>query len=426
MPFASDTGRTQEGTGKVKINITEKTVKALKAPDSGNQIYYDREVRGLGVRITSNGAVSFILNYSLGGRERRYTIARYPEKSAIWARAEALRLRSKVHDGIDPLEERQKTYSEPTVHDLAHDYLERHARPHKRRGSVRNDEQMLNNIVLPKLGDLRVSRVGRRDVEKLHASLKATPYHANRVLSLLSKMFSLCHEWGWRADTPTKGIPRFHEDKRELWLTTEQLENLKRALAEYPDQNAADALRLLILTGAREGEVLSAEWEQFDLKRGVWTKPSHHTKQKKIEHVPLSRVALDVLTRMEKAKTGPYLFPGRLHNGHRVTLRRCWVQVLKAAGLATEERIQGKRRVLVRYRPRVRIHDLRHTYASHLVSAGQSLHIVGKLLGHTQPQTTHRYAHLADGALRDATNQFSGIFESRQAEKQRHREGSAQ
>jgi integrase len=398
----------------VKINITEKTVKALRPPTSGNRIYYDREVRGFGVRTTANGVVSFVLNYSLGGRERRYTIASYPEKSATWARDEALRLRGKIRDGVDPLEQRQQSYAEPTVTDLARDYLERHARPHKRPGSIRNDEMLLANNVLPELGHLRVSRVGRRDIEKLHSGLKATPYHANRALSLLSKMFSLAQEWQWRADTPTKGIPRFHEDRRENWLSVEQLESLTRALADYADQTAADAIRLLILTGAREGEVLSATWEQFDLKRGRWTKPSHHTKQKKIEHVPLSRAALDVLTRLAKTRTGPYLFPGRFQSA-RVTLRRPWIQVLKAAGLTTEYRVQGKRRKLIRFRPTVRIHDLRHTYASHLVSSGQSLHIVGKLLGHTQAATTQRYAHVADEALRQATNQFPDVFDAASA-----------
>jgi integrase len=395
----------------VKINITERAVKALKPPPSGNVIFYDRSVRGFGVRITANGAISFVLNYQLRGRERRITMGNFPEKSATWARAEALRLRGQVHGGTDPLEEREQRDQEPTVSELATDYLEKHARPYKRAGSLRNDERMISNIIQPKLGNLRVSAVGRRDIEKLHASLKATPIHANRVLSLLSKMFSLAEEWKWRNDNPTKRVPRFHEDKRETWLDAEQLERLKRALAEYSDQKTADALRLLILTGAREGEVLSATWDQFDLDRGVWTKPSHHTKQKKIEHVPLSAGALDVLTRMEKVHAGPHLFPGRYGDKARVTLRRPWVQIVKTAGLTTAVEIQGKRRRLMRYKPTVRIHDLRHTYASHLVSSGRSLHIVGKLLGHTQPQTTARYAHLNEGALRDATNEFGKIFE---------------
>jgi integrase len=155
----------------------------------------------------------------------------------------------------------------------------------------------------------------------------------------------------------------------------------------YADQGAADALRLLILTGAREGEVLGATWEQFDLKRGTWTKPSHHTKQKRTEHTPLSTPAVDILKRMAKANNGPHLFPGRMGDHARVTLHRPWIQVCKAAGLASEYRISGKRRELIRWKPSFHVHDLRHTSASHLVSKGESLHIVGNLLGHTQPQT---------------------------------------
>ncbi len=176
----------------------------------------------------------------------------------------------------------------------------------------------------------------------------------------------------------------------------------------YADQGAADALRLLILTGAREGEVLGATWEQFDLKRGTWTKPSHHTKQKRTEHTPLSTPAVDILKRMAKANNGPHLFPGRMGDHARVTLHRPWIQVCKAAGLASEYRISGKRRELIRWKPSFHVHDLRHTSASHLVSKGESLHIVGNLLGHTQPQTTARY--LADAALRDAANRFGSII----------------
>ena len=180
-------------------------------------------------------------------------------------------------------------------------------------------------------------------------------------------------------------------------MTAEEIGRFSDALDSYVDQNAANAPRLLLLTGAREGEVLKAEWNQFNLGRGTWTKPSHHTKQKKIEHVPLSRPAIDLLTQMNsKSSTGP-LFPGP-NGDSRVALRRPWVQVCKAAGLAELVQVKGKKRIITRYKPTLRIHDLRHTYASHLVSVGTSLHIVGKLLGHTQPQTTARYAHVADEA----------------------------
>jgi len=389
-------------------HISQKMVKALKPPSDGNRIYYDDEINGFGVRITAAGAVSFVLNYYFAGRERRITIGRYPEWSADAARDEVLTLRQKITKRIDPLDERERGRGEPLMTDLAKDYMERHALPHKRPTSVRNDREMLDGIILPRFGRLRACAVGRRDIELLVSSLKSTPYRANRVLSLLSKMFSLAIEWKWRTDNPAHGIPRYHEDKREVWLSSEQLDSLELALNSYPEPDAADALRLLILTGAREGEVLKAMWEQFDLQRKRWTKPSHHTKRKEVEHTPLNEAALMLLKRMAARKNGsPYLFPGRQGTAARVTLRRPWVQVCKAAGLATEQRIEGKRRELIRYRPNVRIHDLRHTFASHLVSRGESLHVVGKLLGHTQPQTTYRYAHVDDEALRKASNRFA-------------------
>jgi len=388
------------------VKLTQKAVLAMKAPSSGNRIQYDEEIPGFGARITSNGVISFVLNYRINGRERRYTIGRHPDLTALAARERAIQLRGKLLDGVDPLQQRVEARSEPTVEDLAKDYLDRYAAAHKRATSIRNDRQMLKNIVEPAIGTLRIRAVTRRDIETLHHGMKKTPYRANRVLALLSKMFTLAMEWGWRGDNPVKGIPRFAEDKRETWLTAEQVEDLLSALNAYSDQSAADAIRLLIVTGAREGEVLSATWDQFDLKRGIWTKPSHHTKQKKIEHVPLSQRALQLLKRMQAQRTSPALFPGK--DGARVTIRRPWVQVCKAAGLATAEQIPGKRKkFLTIWKPAVRIHDLRHTFASHLVSSGESLHIVGKLLGHTLPQTTARYAHLADRALRDAANKFA-------------------
>jgi integrase len=392
----------------VPERITQKIISKLNPPAEGNRIHYDNEIPGFGVRITSAAVISFVLNYRIHGRERRYTIGRYPELTAMAARERALQLRGRILDGHDPLEERELDRSQPTVSQLAKQYLDEYAVTHKRPTSLRNDRQMIEGIIAPRIGALRLKNVGKRDIQSLHASLKNTPYRANRVLSLLSKMFALAKDWEGMTENPTRGIPRFHEDRRERWLSADELGRFLEALNSYRDQTVANALRLLLLTGAKEGEVLKADWTQFDLKRGIWTKPSHHTKQKKIEHVPLSSAAIDLLRTMKSVTgTGP-LFPG-VSGKTRVTLRRPWVQACKAAGFCEEVTLKGKRRVITRYRPMVRIHDLRHTYASHLVSAGTSLQIVGKLLGHTQPQTTARYAHVADEALRTATNSFGII-----------------
>jgi len=179
----------------------------------------------------------------------------------------------------------------------------------------------MRRYIRPKLGARKVASVTSRELDELHQALRDRPYQANRLVALLSKMFSLAGKWGWRADNPCKGIERFAESERDEWLKADQLGSLSKVLRAFPDRRAADALRLLILTGARRGEVLKATWDQFDLTRGVWTKPSHHTKQKKTEHVPLSGAARLLVSglrqRAIKALGGeakltefPFLFPG--------------------------------------------------------------------------------------------------------------------
>jgi integrase len=328
------------------------------------------------------------------------TIGRYPEINASIARSEALQLRDLIRHGGDPIAERQLRRSAPTIKDLFDDYMERHAKVYKRPSSVVNDESHGRNFIVPKLGKVKVANLTRRDVETFHQSMRDRPYRANRVLSLLSKMMNLAKRWDWRGDNPCQGVPRFPEERRDRWLSTEEIERLCDALDKYPIQSTANAVRLTLLTGARRGEILSARWEDFNLELGVWTKPSHHTKQKRTEHVPLSAGALQMVSSMKENSTSPFLFPGDVPDQPLQDIKKTWAAVCKAANL------EG-----------VRLHDLRHTYASHLVSAGMSLPIVGRLLGHTQPQTTARYAHLADDPLRQATDRFASIVAAARSRK---------
>ncbi|HTX42849.1 MAG TPA: site-specific integrase [Acidobacteriaceae bacterium] len=391
--------------------IVESTVKGLKPSPEGNRVIWDSALRGFGVRVTPAGVVSFILNYRIHGRQRRITIGGFPELSAAAARDEASDLRNQIRKGHDPLEEREKDRNEPTMHALIDDYLQSDLFLQRRSHTQREYRRMIEKIIRKKLGSRRLKAINARDIQQLRVSLAETPYQANRVLALLSRMFTYAIKEKWISENPAKDTERCEEKKREACLTVDQIKAFRTALDGYKDQNAANALRLLLLTGARSGETLKAKWEEFDLDRGTWTKPSHHTKQKKTEHVPLSAPALELLRRMRgKNASGP-LFPGKGEDGNsRVTLRRVWLQVCKNAGLATETTKKGKRRTIKKYSPTVRIHDLRHTYASHLVSAGVSLQIVGGLLGHTQPQTTMRYAHLQDDSLRNATNQYARVI----------------
>ena len=173
------------------------------------------------------------------------------------------------------------------------------------------------------------------------------------------------------------------------------------------ERGIGEAIRLLMLTGSREMEVLRAKWEEFDLKLGLWNRPSHRNKGRKPERVNLSEATLVILRRMKKSAVGPFFFPGKLgQNTVRTTIRRPWAAICKAAGLAKVEQVLGKRGMLTIYKPLVRNHDLRLSYASWLVNHGEPLESIGKLLEHIDPKTTYRYAHLADATLKSATNKF--------------------
>ena len=194
---------------------------------------------------------------------------------------------------------------------------------------------MLDNIVLPRLRPKKVEAVTRRDVETIHVALRDRPYQANRVLALLSKMFNLAVVWDWRPDNPVKGIERYQEEKRDRWLSNEESRRLCEVLDGHPNQRAANAVRLQLLTGARLGEVLSARKDAFDLERGVWTKPSHLTKQRRTEHVPLSGRALALLVAIveESDPESPYLIPGDVPGQPLKGIKKFWASALRQAGI---------------------------------------------------------------------------------------------
>lgn len=385
----------------MKKKLTKSLVNSICAGEA-DQIIWDAEVPGLGLRVTKAGAKSYIFKYRIGkGRQaasRKPTLGKVSDLTPDQARDLARAWKQEAKDGNDPARTRLNKAQAPTVSVLCDEYLDRHA---SRKRSSHQDKLKIEKWIKPKLGRYRLIDIQRRDVEDLHRSRKKTPYEANRLLALVSKMFSLAIAWGWRSDNPATGIERFPEEKREIYLTPKQLETLTLAMNEYLAQSvrasdakrAIDAIRLLILTGARKSEVLSATWDQFNLETGVWTKPSSHTKQKKAHRAPLSDAAVEHLRSLAGGIEKPigYVFPGK-SGGHLKEVKRAWEAVREKAGL------QG-----------VRIHDLRHTFASLLVSGGLSLPVIGALLGHTQTQTTQRYAHLMDDPLREAANHVGAI-----------------
>jgi integrase len=385
--------------------ITDKLVRNLSNPPKDekgrnqNQITYDDRVSGFGVRITTAGAKSFILNYrNSEGRERRLTIGTYPTWSVERARKHAAELRQAVDRGEDPMGEKHDARKAPTVNDMLDRYCEEWL-PRKRPSSQREDLGLMSQIIRPRLGSRKVRAVSHADVDRLHQSLKATPYRANRALALASKAFSLAVRWRMRPDNPCKDVERYQEEERDRFLSTDEIDRLTQALDEAPDQKAANLIRMSLFTGARRGELLAATWDQFDLEACQWVKPGATTKQKTVHRVPLSDAAVALLKGMLADATGDdgepvsrYLFPGRSPEEHLTDVRRPWEAIREAAGLED-----------------VRLHDLRHTYASILASSGKSLPLIGRLLGHTQASTTLRYSHFYDDPMRAAANEVGAV-----------------
>jgi integrase len=376
------------------MRLTNRTVAKLPTPIRGNRLFYDDTVKGFACRVTAAGGRSFVVNYfrKADGRERRFTIGAFPDWSVAAAREDAKRLKREIDGGADPVGAHQENRAAPTIADLAARF-ERDYVPRKRPSTQRVYQQQIRADILPALSRGKVAAVTHADVDAFHHRLSArAPTHANRTLAVLSKMFSLAIRWGWRTDNPCRGIERNQEQKRHRYLSGAELKRLTKALDELEDQGAANAVRLLLLTGARRGELLAAKWADIDLDGEVWIKPGATTKQRTEHRVPLSAVACQLLAKMRGQADTEWLFPAR-GGGHRPHINGAWIELRKAAKI-----------------PDARLHDLRHTYATALASSGLGLPVIGALLGHTTAQTTLRYSHLMDDPLRAATERAAAVL----------------
>jgi integrase len=375
--------------------LTDAIVKRLPIPAVGKKITYDTELHGFGCRVYASGARTFVLNYrTKAGRERRITIGSFPDWGTVAARTEAAELKKAIDRGGDPLGDIQATRAAPTVNDLCDRFIAEYL-PKKRPSTQHTYRLQIDNEIRPALGRLKVTEIAFTDCDGLHRKItgRGTAYRANRVIALLSRMLSMSIRWKWRTDNPCKGIERNDEHKRRRYLSADEIVRLSMALDEFSDQQSANIIRLLLLTGARRGEVLAARWADFDAKFRTWTKPGSTTKQRSEHIVPLNNEArrLLVAIRRQVPADAEWVFPA--NGGHRKDVKDAWAIICDRA------KING-----------ARVHDLRHTYASILVSAGQSLPTIGALLGHATPTTTFRYAHLSADPLRLATAKAGAII----------------
>jgi integrase len=370
--------------------ITKRNVDQL-APAPGDILLWDGEVKGFGVRCRPSGAKHYVLKLRAGRRQRWITIGRHGSPwTPDMARREALRLLGLRAGGRDPATERDRQKGAVTIAELADRFLRQHVARYCKARTQEEYQRAVHRYIKPDLGHHRITELTRADVAHFHHRHGDHPYQANRSLAVLSKMMTLAEAWGLRADgNPCRHIKKYREDKRERYLTKDELRRLGAVLTDPQTHKTEDpfvraAIGLLILTGARLTEILTLRWDYVDLESGVLRLPDSKTGAKSIY---LNSEATTLLRRIPHIEGNPYVLIGKKAGAPIVNLQKPWRRIRAAAGLDD-----------------VRIHDLRHSFASVAASAGMSLPVIGKLLGHSQPVTTARYAHLAAAPVHAATN----------------------
>jgi integrase len=420
-----------------KNRISKRSVDALKcAPNKDRAFLWDEDLSGFGVVAMPSGTKTYVVQYRQAGRSRRMKLGEHGRLTPDEARSRAKEVLGDVEKGLDPIEERRAKRTEQSFRKLAEGYMALHVRVKCKARTVAEYGRLLRLHILPALGAKSVSQVSKGDVARLHAKMAGKPAAANRCVALINSI------WNWGVDTgeisalpvPTKDLDLYPEENRDRYLTKVELNRLGRAmhLAETTglpwevdesgpkakhlpkpknrkslvDPGAVAAIRLLILTGARLREILYARWDWVDWERGILFLPDSKSRKKPIY---LSRMAFDILSGIARVQGNPHIFPGEKRGTHRSDLKRPWTAIRRAAGLLADDGNgeggrQQKKPGVSQGRPAVRIHDLRHSFASVGVGNSMGLPMVGKLLGHTQTRSTNRYAHLDTDPLHKSAN----------------------
>jgi len=367
------------------VKLTKRVVESATADSSQEAFLWDAELRGFGLRVHPSGRRSYLVQYKVSGRTRRLALGAHGVLTVDQARRLAIQALAAVRGGGDP--SRDRRCESVSFADLAARYLREHAELKKRPSSIASDQSLLKRVLTPRLGTLPVSQIGREDISRLHHSLHDTPIRANRAIALLSKIMNLAERWGVRPDgsNPCRHVERYRESKRERFLSAAETARLGDALRDLEAERkisaaVAAAVRMLLFTGARRGEICGLRWEHVDFEGSRLALQESKTGAKTI---PLNAPALEVLAGLPR-RCG-WVFPTEVGDSP-LDLSRPWDRVRARAGL-----------------PDLRIHDLRHSHASVLAAAGVSLLVIGRVLGHKVPATTARYAHLSDDPVREAS-----------------------
>ena len=373
-----------------ELKLTKRTVDALEV-EGADALFWDREMAGFGVRVHATGRKTYVVQSRGPGGPRRVTLGRHGEMSCEEARKQAALVIDRIKRGEDPVNKPSET--EPTLCVLAERFMRAHVKQHCRPSTAAGYRALLEKHLLPELGATPVIGIGRAEVAALHHRLRGTPTRANAAVDLLSLMFALAEAWELipPGRNPCRGFRRYRTRKRERFLSGEEYRRFGRALADSEAEGAwppaIAAIRLLALTGCRRDEILKLRWDDVDRTAGELRLLDAKTGPRM---VPLTTPVREVLDAVPRRPGVPWVFAGR-QGGRLSNLYQYWEPVRARAGLDD-----------------VRLHDLRHSYASRALALGESLSAIGKLLGHVKLATTARYAHLMRDAEKAAAARVGG------------------
>jgi integrase len=360
--------------------------------------YSDAEIPGFKLAVSKTHRKTFMLRYTFHERKRAVRIGEYPATDLSEARKIALEMRGLLDRDIDPQTSRDRVKGSPTLSIFAEDYLA-YAKQHKR--SWRDDESKLRMYILPRFGNRRLCDIGRRDVELFIGEMRRTrtPATANRFLCLLSAMFRRAVLWERTERNPCSGMQRFKENnQQQRFLTPDELGRLFAAMDQAPETARVPvaAIQMLLLTGARRREITNMRWRDVDFDRKVAFIPT--SKSGKSKYLQLNDAALEVLGNLPTRGNSEWVFAGRADPTKPLNdPRKTFWKLLRQAGIHDH----------------VRLHDCRHTFAATVINSGHenaNLYTVQSLLFHSSPSVTMRYAHIASGTLRNASQAAADVM----------------
>ena len=370
--------------------ITKRTVDALLGQER-ERVVWDDDLKGFGVRVHPSGRRVYIVKTRYRGRVIKMTIGPHGAVTPSYARVRAAEIITDARAGKNPV---GRNADAPTMIALGKRFLKEYVATHCKPSTAEEYRRSVKLFIDPRIGRYRVPDIQRSDIAALHHDMRDTPYQANRTLGVLSKMFNLAELWDLRPDgsNPCRHVKRFREEKRERFLSDIEYQRLGAALKEIEvdgseTASAIAAVRLLMLTGCRLSEIQKLRWEHVDLGAGELRLPDTKTGAKVVY---LGDPAIAVLERIDRRDGNPWVIAGRKPESHLTDLQHPWRRIRARADLDD-----------------VRIHDLRHSFASGGLLVGEGLPMIGKLLGHTQVQTTARYAHLASDPVKSAANRIA-------------------